>query len=144
MRLLARSGSTWTTLAQARTGRSGGFDLRFALLSGDSRALRVTFAGDRANRGATASAGSAAGFTASVASWYYDAGNTACGFHAHYGVANRTLPCGTHVTLSYGGRTVVATVDDRGPFVAGRDYDLNQSTAAALGMFGVATVLASV
>jgi rare lipoprotein A (peptidoglycan hydrolase) len=79
-----------------------------------------------------------------VASWYYDAGQTACGFHATYGIASRTLPCGSHVTLSYGGRTVIATVDDRGPFVAGRDYDLNQNTAAALGMYGVATVLSSV
>ena len=35
-----------------------------------------------------------------MASWYYDdAGATACGFHAHYGVANRTLPCGTKVRL---------------------------------------------
>jgi rare lipoprotein A (peptidoglycan hydrolase) len=144
VRLLARSGSNWTTLAQARTGNLGGFDLRFALPSGPVRALKVTFAGDRANRGVTASAGSAVGFTASVASWYYDGGNTACGFHARYGVANRTLPCGAHVTLSYGGRTVVATVDDRGPYVFGREYDLNQNVAAALGMYGVATVLASV
>lgn len=144
VRLLAGSGSNWTTLAQARTGRSGGFGLRFALPGGAVRALRVTFAGDRANRGATANAGNVVGFTASVASWYYDGGNTACGFHAHYGVANRTLPCGAHVTLSYGGRTVVTTVDDRGPYVAGRDYDLDQNTAAALGMYGVATVLASV
>jgi rare lipoprotein A (peptidoglycan hydrolase) len=45
--------------------------------------------------------------------------------------------------IALGGRSVVATVDDRGPFVPGRDYDLNQNTAAALGMYGVETVLAS-
>ena len=28
----------------------------------------------------------------SYASWYEDGGATACGFHAHYGVAHRTLP----------------------------------------------------
>jgi len=78
-----------------------------------------------------------------VASWYYDEGNTACGFHAEYGVANKTLPCGTKVRLSYEGRTVLATVDDRGPFVYGRTFDLDQRTAAALGMWGVATVLCS-
>jgi len=78
-----------------------------------------------------------------VASWYYDEGNTACGFHAEYGVANKTLPCGTKVTIRYGDREVVATVDDRGPYVYGRDFDLSQTTAAALGMSGVVTVYAS-
>jgi rare lipoprotein A (peptidoglycan hydrolase) len=82
--------------------------------------------------------------TPTIASWYYDEGNTACGFHAEYGVANKTLPCGTKVTLSYGGRTVVATVDDRGPYVYGREYDLDQNTATALGMSGVVTVYASI
>ena len=48
-----------------------------------------------------------------VASWYYDAGNTACGFHATYGVANKTLACGTKVTLSYGGHLVMAESAER-------------------------------
>ena len=48
------------------------------------------------------------------------------------------------MTFSYGGHTVVATVDDRGPFVPGREYDLNQNTAAALHMWGVASVLSSI
>ena len=85
-------------------------------------------------------AGTATGFEQNVASWYDDAGSTGCGFHATYGVANKSLPCGTHVTFSYGGRTVVATVDDRGPYVGGRTWDLNQNTAAALGFAGVGTV----
>jgi len=79
-----------------------------------------------------------------VASWYYDEGNTACGFHAEYGVANKTLPCGTKVMLRYGTRKVLATVDDRGPFIYGRSYDLDQRTASALGMWGVATVYSHV
>ena len=75
-----------------------------------------------------------------VASWYYDYGNTACGFHAEYGVANKTLPCETHVRISYDGRSVEATVDDRGPYVYGRSYDLDQTVSRVLGMSGVATV----
>jgi rare lipoprotein A len=82
--------------------------------------------------------------TATVASWYYDEGNTACGFHAEYGVANRTLPCGTKVKLRYGGHSITATVDDRGPFVYGRSFDLDQRCASALGMWGVATVYSHV
>ena len=76
----------------------------------------------------------------SVASWYEDGGSTACGFHAGLGVANRTLPCGTKVRFRHAGRSVTATVDDRGPYVGGRDWDLNQNTAAALGFDGVGTV----
>ena len=82
-------------------------------------------------------------FRAAEASWYNDGGNTACGFHAGYGVANRTLPCGTKVEFRYGGRSVTATVDDRGPYVGGRDWDLNQTTAGALGFGGVGLVWSS-
>jgi rare lipoprotein A len=133
----------WQQLAWSRTGRRGGFLLRSRAASTGSTPLKVTFAGDGQHGGASAAAGTLVGLEQTVASWYDDAGNTACGFHAYYGVANKTLPCGTHVTLAYGGRTVVATVDDRGPFVAGRDYDLNQNVAATLGMHGVATVEAA-
>jgi rare lipoprotein A (peptidoglycan hydrolase) len=76
-------------------------------------------------------------------SWYDDGGSTACGFHAYYGVANLSLPCGSRVSFMYGGRRVNAVVDDRGPYVAGRSWDLNQNTAAALGLGGVQTVWSS-
>ena len=82
--------------------------------------------------------------TPTVASWYYDEGDTACGFHAEYGIANKTLPCGTKVTLRYGGHSVTATVDDRGPFIYGRSFDLDQRCASALGMWGVETVYSHV
>ncbi len=105
--------------------------------------LRVEFAGDRINGPAHAAAGSAVVFTQSLASWYNDGGTTGCGFHAHYGVANVSLPCGTRVTFSYGGRTVNAVVDDRGPYAGGRRWDLNQNTASALGFGGVGAVWSS-
>lgn len=143
VRLLARSGRTWRAVARTRTGRRGGFALRYAVRGTARRWLRVSFRGDRTNRGNWVSAGSVTGLVPRVASWYNDGGSTACGFHARFGVANRTLPCGTRVTIAYHGRSVVATVDDRGPYVGGRTYDLNQNIAGALGMYGVATVLAS-
>ena len=58
-------------------------------------------------------------------------------------MANRSLPCGTKVTFSRGGRAVTATVDDRGPYVGGRNWDLNQNVAGALGFDGVGTVWVS-
>jgi rare lipoprotein A (peptidoglycan hydrolase) len=82
-------------------------------------------------------------FRRGVASWYYDDGaSTACGFRASYGVANRTLPCGTHVTFKRGGHRITAVVDDRGPYVAGRTWDLDERSAHALGVSGVASVWA--
>ena len=54
---------------------------------------------------------------------------TACGYAmttSLVGVAHRTLPCGTRVTFRNpaNGRTVTTRVVDRGPYVAGRDWDL--------------------
>jgi hypothetical protein len=139
--LLEHTGSGWHSVMSARTGRHGTFELRFRPAAG--RRLRVEFAGDALNSARSASVGRVVVLHPGVASWYYDAGNTACGFHAGYGVANLSLPCGTHVTFRYGSRTVTATVDDRGPYVGGREWDLNQNTAAALGFAGVGTVWAS-
>lgn len=142
--LQSPAGARWQTLVTARTGPGGYFDLHYVPSGAGSVRLRVRFGGDRANASASAPAGSLTAFHPSVASWYDDAGSTACGFHAYYGVANRTLPCGTQVTFFSGGRTVTATVDDRGPYVGGRDWDLNQNTARALGFDGVGTVWSSI
>jgi hypothetical protein len=142
--LQLRSGRRWRTVAHARTGRRGAFTLRLHPPAGGARALRVRFPGDAVNDRTSAPAGRIAVFSPTFVSWYSDGGNTACGFHAFYGVANKTLPCGTRVTFRNGGRSVTATVDDRGPFVAGREYDLNQNTAGALGFGGVGPMWASI
>ena len=52
-------------------------------------------------------------------------------------VAHKTLPFGTLVEFSYGGRTAVATVADRGPYTGGREFDLGPGTARVLGFSGV-------
>ena len=143
VRLQGHFADGWQTLAKSRTGSHGGFKLRFDAISGLQRRLRVSLMGPRNRARYTVPAGLLTVYSESLASWYYDAGNTACGFHAGLGVANRSLPCGTKVRLHYGGHTVTATVDDRGPYVGGRDWDLNQSTAAALGFGGVGTVWVS-
>ena len=145
VRLQGHSAHGWQTLANGRTRRSGRFSLAYRATTGTNRLLRVMFAGDAANARASASAGTVTVYQPALASWYYDAGlHTGCGFNARYGVANKSLPCGTKVQFRYGGRTVMATVDDRGPYVGGRTWDLGQSTRAALGFQGVGTVWASV
>ena len=56
--------------------------------------------------------------------------------------AHRTLPFGTHVTVTSlrTGRSVVVRVNDRGPFVAGRVIDLSTGAGRALGMGGLERV----
>jgi rare lipoprotein A len=137
-------GHRWHTIDHGRTGRHGGFAVRFRPSATAHGPLRVVFPGDRANGRATAGAGILSVYEPVTVSWYEDAGSTACGFHAAYGVANLSLPCGTKVRMRRGGRTVTAVVDDRGPYVSGREYDLSQTTAAALGFAGVGTIDASV
>ena len=55
-------------------------------------------------------------------------------------VAHKTLPFGTLVEFEYGGRRAVAVVADRGPYVAGREFDLGPGIARTLGLNGVYTV----
>jgi hypothetical protein len=143
VRLESHTARGWRSLGSGRTGARGGYRVSFSPAAADGQSLRVVFGGDRRNARAVRSAGSVNVLHPALASWYEDAGNTACGFHAGLGVANRSLPCGTKVTFQYGGRSVTAVVDDRGPYAGGREWDLNQATAAALGFAGVGTVWSS-
>ena len=141
--LQARSGQRWRNLTSAQTASGGGFLLRYAAAEVGSRQLRVRTAGGGYAASAAAPAGRLTVYRQAIASWYDDGGQTACGFHAARGVASPTLPCGTHVAFLAGGHRVTAIVDDRGPFVPGRDWDLDQATAGALGFGGVGPVWSS-
>ena len=86
------------------------------------------------------------------ASWYgpgFDGKPTASGAifdQEGFTVAHRTLPMGTILLIHRGDRTVLALVNDRGPYVAGRVLDLSHGVARALGTLssGVANVTAEV
>src|SRR5690348_1136257 len=58
--------------------------------------------------------------------------------------AHRSLPFGTKLRVSHGGRSVTVTVNDRGPFVRGRVLDLSTAAARALGIEGLGQVTAEV
>lgn len=101
--------------------------------------------------------GSSSGATTSTSSWksgvasYYGIGDgfmggtTASGAivtESSMGVAMLNVPLGTYVEISYGGRSVIAVVNDRGPYVHGRVIDMQPAVARALGFLsvGVGTV----
>jgi rare lipoprotein A (peptidoglycan hydrolase) len=56
------------------------------------------------------------------------------------GVANKTLPCGTKVLFLYNGRAIEVPVIDRGPYIAGREWDLTGATAEALHFPGLGPI----
>jgi rare lipoprotein A len=76
-----------------------------------------------------------------LASFYSEGSQTASGekFDAQeLTAAHRTLPFGTRlrVTNVATGRSVTVRVNDRGPFVLGRDVDVSYAAAETLGMVG--------
>jgi rare lipoprotein A (peptidoglycan hydrolase) len=80
----------------------------------------------------------------SVASVFVDYGlGLACGGLLgvnQIGVAHKTAPCGTLIDFTYNGRTLQVPVIDRGPYVAGREWDLTGATARALGFPGLGPI----
>jgi rare lipoprotein A len=60
--------------------------------------------------------------------------------------AHRTLPFGTKLRVTHGSRSVVVTINDRGPFVHGRVLDLSTAAAREVGLTsaGVGRVTAEV
>jgi rare lipoprotein A len=56
--------------------------------------------------------------------------------------AHKTLPFGTVLELSHGGAEATCRVNDRGPFVPGRDLDVSLGVARQLGIveMGIAYV----
>ncbi|RJF74192.1 septal ring lytic transglycosylase RlpA family protein [Rhodopseudomonas palustris] len=60
--------------------------------------------------------------------------------------AHRSLPFGTKLRVTHGGRSVVVTINDRGPFIRGRVLDLSSGAARAIGLTsrGVGRVVAEV
>lgn len=76
-----------------------------------------------------------------MASYYWQPQAVACGGRFNpkaMTAAHKTLPCGAkvRVTNKRNGKSVVVTINDRGPFVKGRIIDLSLAAARAVGMTG--------
>ena len=130
------TGRRWRTLARARTGAGGRFRLSYLPRRLGSEWVRLRFDGNALELGSHRRLGQLSSYRLAGASWYGGGGELACGgslTSATLGVANKTLPCGTLVTLRYGARSVRVPVVDRGPYVAGREFDLTEATKHALG-----------
>jgi len=74
-----------------------------------------------------------------VASFYADDTETASGEKfdpSQLTAAHRTLPFGTRVRVTnvQTGQSVTVRINDRGPFISGREVDLSYSAAETIGM----------
>jgi rare lipoprotein A len=131
------------------TKPNGTFAVRWVPAQTGSYAVRAYGVHDRRIRSSSSAARKLTSYRLAGASYYGPGifGNgVACGgtlLPGTMGVAHKMLPCGTMVKLRYHGRSATVPVIDRGPYVAGRDYDLTWAVKLKLGFPGVGTVLAS-
>jgi rare lipoprotein A len=93
-----------------------------------------------ANAAVTPSAGNGHSF-AGVASFYGNesGSKTASGQRFNENAmtaAHRSLPFGTKLRVTHKGKSVVVTINDRGPFIKGRVLDLSTGAARAVGLTG--------
>ena len=144
--LQRRGAHGWRTLDRARTDATGSFRLRHRAGRPSSARLRLRVAGQPS---ATRPLGRLNAYRRAEASWYGPGlygGHLACGgtlYAGKLGVAHKTLPCGTKVTLRHNGHKVRVPVIDRGPYVGGREYDLTEATAQRIGFHGHGGILST-
>ena len=131
------------------SARDGGFGLRWRAPRTGTYRLRAFAARNRRAKGSASPVRRVTVYRYAAASWYgpgFYGNRTACGqtlTPGMLGVANKSLPCGTKVKLRYRGRSVTVPVIDRGPYAAGREYDLTGATKQRLGFPDTGTLLAS-
>ena len=137
--LQIRRGHRWVTLDRDRTAARGAYLLRDRVhrpLSARAR-VKVVRGPDGTRR-----IGRLNVYRNALASWYGPGlygGHLSCGGTldaGNLGVAHKSLPCGTKVTLRHHGRVVRVPVIDRGPYSGAREYDLTEATAQRLGFKG--------
>jgi rare lipoprotein A len=147
VRLQRRGTRGWTTVARTTTTAGGRFRVSFRPPRPGSSRLRLVVPARDGGPAARRRAGRLNVFRRAHASWYGPGlfGNRlGCGGRlapGTLGVAHKTLPCGTRVTLRHRGRMVRVAVVDRGPYVGGREFDLTAATRARLRFSGTGSVL---
>ena len=134
---------------RTHTSGSGRFSVRWRPGRVGRYSVRVAAGANAVSAGSGDRVGQVTVFRPAVASWFgpglYGNG-LACGgtlTPSTLGVAHRTFACGSKLTLRYGNRSVRVRVVDRGPFIAGREFDLTAATKQRLGFGSTGTVLSS-
>jgi rare lipoprotein A len=132
--VLAGGSATEASARSYRHHHHGHHHFQHAASSGGASAWR------NANAAIAPSSGSAGSFSGMASFYGNESGSkTASGQHFNQNAmtaAHRTLPFGTKLRVTHGDRSVVVTINDRGPFVRGRVLDLSTGAARAIGLTG--------
>jgi peptidoglycan lytic transglycosylase len=132
----------WLGVASVAVGQDGSFSTSWTPSSYGQFQIRGVLAGaSRASSSPTSSAPrTVVVYRSALATWYgpgFYGKRTACGkklTRRLIGLANRRLPCGTQVQVSFRGHTIIAPVIDRGPYAHHAQWDLTAAAAKELGM----------
>lgn len=137
----------WTPVARTTAAPDGSFSVTWssdALGAHQLRAVPDATPVSAVATAATTTPGIPTGLTTvfrpARATWYgpgFWGQKTACGIKltkTTLGVAHKTLPCGSRVTVYLDGRQIDLPVIDRGPYGHGAALDLTQAAAEAIGM----------
>ena len=144
--LQVRRNGRWVTLDRDRTDAQGRYVLRNRM--GRPMSVRARVAVSR-GPGGERGLGRLNVYRHTLASWYGPGlygHRLGCGGRlgtSQLGVAHKSLPCGTRVTLRHRGRVVRVPVIDRGPYVGAREYDLTAATARRLKFEGHGSILST-
>jgi peptidoglycan lytic transglycosylase len=138
----------WVAVASVAVGQDGSFTTTWTPSNYGQFQLRGVLAGASQASGSPSSSAprTIVVYKPAIATWYgpgFYGHRTACGkklTRTLLGVANRRLPCGTEVQVSFKGHTVIAPVVDRGPFAHHAQWDLTAATAKQVGMTVTSTI----
>ena len=140
-----RRAGKWRGVARDRTSSRGAYRAGWRAPSTGRYALRARIGGTGIHSRTVRSTV----YRPVQASWYGPGlyGNRlACGGRLGYGtvgVAHKSLPCGTKVTLRHRGRVATVRVIDRGPNVGNPGFDLTPATKRRLGFGSTGVVWSS-
>ncbi len=147
-----QQGSASTSGSSAASSTDSGSGSSSSSNSSSSNSSNSTSGGSSSSGSSSSGSDSstASGWKSGVASYYgigdgFMGGTTANGSivtETSMAIAMLNVPFGTRVEISYKGKSVIAVVNDRGPYAAGRVIDMQPAVARALGFLtvGVDTV----
>ncbi|CAB4902558.1 unannotated protein [freshwater metagenome] len=146
VRLEVRRGSAWRAVDRDVVAKNGRFRVSTKIARIGDRSARLRIVSNSRGKGDVERVERIHGFRSAYASYYGPGlygGTLACGgtlTPGTIGVAHKSLPCGTKLTFRKGNRQVQARVVDRGPYIAGREFDLTAATKYRLGFGSTGTV----
>ena len=134
---------------RTRADKDGRFEVDWKVPSAGNYGVRAWAKRNKDASGSKDSGGHLTAYRYALASWYGPGlyGNrTACGqtlSPSTRGVAHKSLPCGTKLSIRHGSNEVHVRVIDRGPYVGNREFDLTEATRNDLGFGSTGQILVS-